>query len=317
MNTSRKPWIDKLKGGRSEKQTPQRLPPRRDQVVRFGSTSDAEAWRGAFVAAVRFEAKPESLHAQLVSGVESQAWKLLRDHEAVRFRDFEHFCRARPPFGLGHEPEWVRALLDKLLGKRATAIALAPPSNQGTSCPGGKKSTRHDHRMRAIAERAPEAVKKLCEVGVLTFKEAEALSPASLSPERQELVAVRVDEAETILSDLGAEPTEEDLSRARRRAKKLLPLPGKRAVDGTDRPQADQAAGVPAGARCSASGPATPTAQALQLEVPAEINRRLQQLATELERAVEDLVLEGVLLVLRCHGAAEGLTEPAPQRGVA
>lgn len=229
-----KPWLNKFQGASAEQKTsPPRLPPRRDELVRSGSTIDAEAWRGAFIAAMRFESKPRALHAQLISGIESQAWKLLRDQDGVRFRSFDHFCQARPPCGLGNEPDVVRAHLARLLGQRSAAILLAPPSNQGervtpASRPGGEKSNRHQQRLRAIAERAPEPVRKLCQLGVLSFKQAEALAPVDPPQKRVAEILHFAFEANAILQGIGAEPSDGALSRARQQVRELLPAPDRK-----------------------------------------------------------------------------------------
>ena len=39
----------------------------------------------------------------------------------------------------------------------------------------------------------------------------------------------------------------------------------------------------------------------------------LRQLALERDVAVEDVVMDGIVLVLRYYGHAEGLAEPVPQ----
>jgi len=217
---------------REGEQQPKPLPlvPRRDAVVRGGSTIDAEAWRGAFLAAVRFEQEPDKLHAQLLSGMNSEAWKLLRDHEGVRFRTFDHFSRERPPLGLGMDPAEARACLERLVGKREATLALAPPSNMGmrpldqqTSHPGGERSSGHEQRLRAVAERAPAPVRRLCELGLLTYGQAAQFGPAKPSVKKVAEVDNFAAAASDVLTRLGDTPLESALAEARQSIRALLP----------------------------------------------------------------------------------------------
>jgi len=204
--------------------------------VRIRDHKGAERWRGAFLALVRQQHAPQELHALLDNGIKNRAWVMVRDHEGVAYRSFDRFCRSRQPHGLGTDPDVVRTLLDALLGKRAATLALAPPSNQGrrpqdpTSHPGGERLGGHEQRARAIAERAPEAVKRLFELGVLKHKDAALCGPARPTPEQQTHIDAFADQAKAILDGLGDAPTEEKVLEARNQLKQLLPQPSPEAM---------------------------------------------------------------------------------------
>jgi len=196
----------------------------------------AERWRGAFLGLIRQEHSPEELHALLDDGIRSRAWVMLRDSNGAAFRSFDRFCLSPQPEGLGTEPNVVRTLLDGLLGKRAATLALAPPSNQGrrpqdpTSHLGGERLGGHGQRTRAIAERAPEAVKKLSELGVLTYKEAAQFGPARPTAEQETRIAAFACRANEVLERLGESPAEEMVLAARTHLKQLLPRPSPQAM---------------------------------------------------------------------------------------
>jgi hypothetical protein len=48
----------------------------------------------------------------------------------------------------------------------------------------------------------------------------------------------------------------------------------------------------------------------IQSQVPADIHRRLHDLAYDSHRSVSELLLDAVLLLLRLHSRADGLPEP-------
>lgn len=203
------------------------LPPRQDAVVRSGSTIDAEAWRGAFLAALRFAAAPEQLHAQLVSGRDSQAWKLLRGHDGVRFRTFDHFCSTPRPYGLGSDPAAIQRLLQGLIGERQTALATSPPSNQGRRDLGptpqvGEKSKTTQNRLRAVQERAPAPVRKLYEARVLSLDEAASLSVRRPNAAKQAAISAVADR---LVAEVTRDPTSAMLKEVKAEVLPLFPPP--------------------------------------------------------------------------------------------
>lgn len=224
-----KPWLAKFHDDAS-KPKPQSLPPRGDRAVRKGSRNDAEAWRGAFLAAIRIPAEPVTVHEHLMSGIHNRAWTLLARKDGARFRTFEQFCNEAPPFGLGVEPDDARACLGRLLGKREATLALAPPSNMGirpldqqTSHPGGERSSGHEQRLRAVAERAPAPVRRLCELGLLTYGQAAQFGPAKPSAKKVAEVDNFTAAASDVLTRLGDTPQESALAEARQSIRALLP----------------------------------------------------------------------------------------------
>jgi len=188
----------------------------------------AERWRARFVGALQVERLPGRLHADLVEGIEDRSWTHLTDERGKPFRSFAHFCRSPQPFGLEAEVTEVQRFLDALLGRRRAKLLLVPPARQGTRpapgepvAPGGHKS-RHDTRLRAIVARAPDAVRKLYEAGVLTAKETETFTKVAPTPEQKAVTRRFTQRASTILKTLGDRPTEEAISAARERARRAL-----------------------------------------------------------------------------------------------
>ena len=53
----------------------------------------------------------------------------------------------------------------------------------------------------------------------------------------------------------------------------------------------------------------------IQSQVPADVHRRLHDLAYDTGRSVSELLLDAVLLLLRLHGRADGLLEPMLPEG--
>ena len=56
------------------------------------------------------------------------------------------------------------------------------------------------------------------------------------------------------------------------------------------------------------------TARHVQTRLPADLHRRLRDLAYETERTLADLMLDGAVLVLKLNGRGDGLVEPQRHR---
>jgi|GEM_PF-950991 len=143
--------------------------------VKAGYESSPLEWRATFQGALLTETEPAALHQDLVAGITGRAWSSLEDARGRRFRTFDEFCRTDLPLGLGSDPHKVRAFLERLVGQRRAKLILVSASAQGArDLPKvGRRSTRRDDRVRAIAERAPAPIVELYCNDLLGAKEAE------------------------------------------------------------------------------------------------------------------------------------------------
>jgi len=55
------------------------------------------------------------------------------------------------------------------------------------------------------------------------------------------------------------------------------------------------------------------TSQVLEVQVPRELHKRISHLAIELERDLDEIVSEALLLMLRYHDYGYGLVAPGPE----
>jgi hypothetical protein len=199
--------------------------------VRPDQIKDAGRWREQFLGATGTEMDPTVLHAELASGIEARAWRLLRDHENVRFKSFEHFCEAPRPYGLGSDPAAIQRLLQGLIGERQTALATSPPSNQGrrdlgpTSPQIGEKSKTTQNRLRAVQERAPAPVRKLYEARVLSLDEAASLSVRRPNAAKQATIAAISAVADRLVAEVTRDPTSAMLKEVKAEVLPLFPPP--------------------------------------------------------------------------------------------
>lgn len=182
---------------------------------------EAERWRSTLIGVVQSVADPRVLHDALMDGIHSRAWAHLTDEVGNKFRDFEEFCAAAPPFGPGVSAERVREILEKLVGRREADVLLVPPARQGikdgTSRQPGGKSARVNERLRAV-ERAPEPIRKLYALGGVSLADAARLSAAS----KGELEPAATRAAE-MLTALGDKPAAAALHQARKSFKPEKP----------------------------------------------------------------------------------------------
>jgi S-adenosylmethionine:diacylglycerol 3-amino-3-carboxypropyl transferase len=56
-------------------------------------------------------------------------------------------------------------------------------------------------------------------------------------------------------------------------------------------------------------------ARTVRLSVPSILHDRLKHLAIDLGRPLNDIYLDGAILMARYHGAGEGLPEPLAPKG--
>ncbi len=176
-------------------------------VVPLRERQTPEQWKWRFQGALATSTYPAHLRADLTAGIEKRAWSRLKDSTGRLFKDFDAFCRAQEPHGLGLEPEAVRDFLKGLVGERRAALITVSASKQGKRsdkhpAPEGEKSTRQDQRIRAIGERAPEVVKELYSEGLLTAKEAEKFGGSNLSAKVQRSIEAFCGEHESLLAKL-------------------------------------------------------------------------------------------------------------------
>ena len=60
--------------------------------------------------------------------------------------------------------------------------------------------------------------------------------------------------------------------------------------------------------------PPAPATRHARTILPVPVHEQLAHLSVDLGMTIGDLLAEGVLLLLRYHGRAEGLAEPTPPR---
>ena len=130
-----------------------------------------------------------------------RAWKILPQPNGEPFRSFEDFCEQREPYGLGTTMAIVRQHLVDAIGERATQIAVVPPAEErkrderGRLTPSPRSAERtqvdrtdntssaertsfstpghsQERAHRAIAERAPQAIRDLFSAGHIGVKQA-------------------------------------------------------------------------------------------------------------------------------------------------
>jgi len=151
----------------------------------------------------QLESEPSAIAIELANGCDHRAWAVLADRHGNRFPDFASFCREPEPYGLGRDPKAVIERLVRFTGRRELELLLVPPAKPGPGR-GHKASTSEDRevlqckkkgqdvlsfaavteqnekfadRLRSIATRAPEPVRKLYEGGLIELTLASALGP--------------------------------------------------------------------------------------------------------------------------------------------
>ena len=202
---------------------------------------DAERWRGQLQGALGAADSAESLHDELVAGVETRRWTLLRDEHAEKFLSFEQFCESPPPFGLGRTYALVQAFLVGLMGKPRADRLTVPPPHQGRSVPGGtsrqngRKSDREAARLRAVQERAPDPVKRLRDLELLSVDQAAWFGVQNPTEERSMAIDKFAAEVAPILEELGEAPSDQSLAIAKEHVLELSPIPKRDPVVATMR----------------------------------------------------------------------------------
>ena len=160
------------------------------------------------------DTKPDSLRRYVAIVQEHRAWTLMNKPDGSFFATWEEFCEHRQPWGLGRPWAELRPFVEAVSGKRAVALATVAPARQGertdrreTSGPEVPKSDareRHEKRLRAIAERAPEPVRELYRADLIGAKEAAALGPKSPTPEEAARVTEIAIEVKRVAASLPA-----------------------------------------------------------------------------------------------------------------
>jgi hypothetical protein len=142
--------------------------------------------------------------------VQHRTWTLLNKSDGSMFSTFEEFCEARKPYGWGIKYVELRRVLELALardgvnGEKALAVATVAPANphrldgptpkrgveerqdgQGvlaSNSPTRAADDKRAQRLRAIAERTPEAARDLFRRDLLGVVEAAALGKLEAQP---------------------------------------------------------------------------------------------------------------------------------------
>jgi hypothetical protein len=134
--------------------------------------------------------EPERLKRYVDIVRHHRAWTLMNRPDGSYFGSFDDFCEYRQPYGLGRKWDDIRPFVEAVVGKRAVQLAVVPPAKNppgkahDDKGPEGPLPDRHEKRLRAIAERAPEPVRDLYREGLIGAKEAAALGPKNPTPEQ-------------------------------------------------------------------------------------------------------------------------------------
>ncbi len=134
--------------------------------------------------------------------LEHRAWTLMNKADGSTFATWEEFCDTAQPYGLGRPwAEWG-PILEAAVGKQRVQLTVVAPAKksppppgpgpgrghkkekpQDTMSPGFCADEKQAKRMRAIADRAPEAVRELFTSGLIGVNEAAKLGPKNPTPE--------------------------------------------------------------------------------------------------------------------------------------
>ena len=218
--------------------------------------SQAVLWRTTLQVAIRFRETPPELAGELWRGLRGRLWSRLTKPDGTKYREFREFCEAPQPHGLGTAHAQVNRLLVEIGNAREVKLLTVAPGSQGhrrdpasasRQC-GGKPSSRTTERLRAIAERSPEAIQRLYTAGVIDQIDAEPFGRRRLPPERQAEIADFVKRVAAPLAkrmeEDGWVPPPGERGELRRRIKSEIG-----AVFTMRRPRATPLAGAAAGAR--------------------------------------------------------------------
>ena len=214
-------------------------------------------WRTTLQVAIRFRETPPELAAELWLGLRGRLWARLTKPDGTKYKQFQEFCEAPQPHGLGTAHTLVNRLLVEIGNAREVKLLTVAPGCQGQHAElpitsrhnGGKPSSRTTERLRAIAERSPESIQRLYTAGVIDQIDAEPFGRRQPSPERQDQIADFVNRVAAPLArriEDGWTPPPGERRELRRQVKSeigvVFAIHRRR-----DPPSADDAAGAPGG----------------------------------------------------------------------
>jgi hypothetical protein len=195
-----------------------------DPLAPVGSAEWAKRWRLEFQNAVkRLPSATETNLSFYEIGERHRAWTLVTNEKGEPFKDFDSFCAAKQPYGLGTDPAVFRAHLAAVMGKKGADLATVSPGDdkggrpakgevvEETCSPDEQVSSRRttkDAALRAIL-RAPELVQSLYRADLLNQADAAKLGPKDPAPDK----AARVAEVRQQLEKLDATPPDDPKQR--------------------------------------------------------------------------------------------------------